>query len=318
MQSNVHCLPASCPFPFPFVSASKLPPPLFSLLHLILAQERKKLQSSHKRKQISFTSFAFDGRRGVETNKLRFAGTMTGGGSMGRLPTWKERENNKRRERRQRAIAAKIYTGLRAQGNYKLLKHCDNNEVVKALCAEVGWIVEEDGTTYQKGCKRPSASEIEGTTTNISCLLSFVSTFLCVPVMLEYKIMSFYISCLLVRQSFLHNDPKNFANVGGGVIGCRGFHSSFRTTQSGLSLSIYVSTTMIITPGPVVDFLISNQNVRDPFSLDWAKALKSSNYGSEPMLHNCEISISPNFTEVEGRVLQAPRKCWLNYQCCVL
>ena len=150
MQSNVHCLPASCPFPFPFVSASKLPPPLFSLLHLILAQERKKLQSSHKRKQISFTSFAFDGRRGVETNKLRFAETMTGGGSTGRLPTWKERENNKRRERRQRAIAAKIYTGLRAQGNYKLLKHCDNNEVVKALCAEVGWIVEEDGTTYQK------------------------------------------------------------------------------------------------------------------------------------------------------------------------
>lgn len=28
---------------------------------------------------------------------------------------------------------------------------------------------------------------------------------------------------------------------------------------------------MIITPGPVVDFLISNQNVRDPFQLDWAK-----------------------------------------------
>ncbi|XP_006583443.1 protein argonaute 4 isoform X1 [Glycine max] len=229
MQSNVHCLPASCPFPFPFVSASKLPPPLFPLLHLILAQERKKLQSSHKRKQISFTCFAFDDRRGVETNKLRFAETMTGGGSTGRLPTWKERENNKRRERRQRAIAAKIYTGLRAQGNYKLLKHCDNNEVVKALCAEVGWIVEEDGTTYRKGCKRPSASEIEGTTTNIR----------------------------------------------GGVIGCRGFHSSFRTTQSGLSLNIDVSTTMIITPGPVVDFLISNQNVRDPFSLDWAKAKRT-------------------------------------------
>ncbi|KAH8520608.1 hypothetical protein H0E87_001887, partial [Populus deltoides] len=32
-----------------------------------------------------------------------------------------------------------------------------------------------------------------------------------------------------------------------------------------------VSTTMIIQPGPVVDFLIANQNVRDPFSLDWAK-----------------------------------------------
>lgn len=75
---------------------------------------------------------------------------MTGGGSSGRLPTWKERENNKRRERRRRAIAAKIYTGLRSQGNFKLPKHCDNNEVLKALCAEAGWIVEEDGTTYRK------------------------------------------------------------------------------------------------------------------------------------------------------------------------
>ncbi|OIV94775.1 hypothetical protein TanjilG_12988 [Lupinus angustifolius] len=87
---------------------------------------------------------------------------MTGGGSSGRLPTWKERENNKRRERRRRAIAAKIYAGLRTQGNFKLPKHCDNNEVLKALCAEAGWIVEEDGTTYRKGCKR-SASEFGGT-----------------------------------------------------------------------------------------------------------------------------------------------------------
>lgn len=75
---------------------------------------------------------------------------MTGRGSSGRTPTWKERENNKRRERRRRAIAAKIYTGLRAQGNYKLPKHCDNNEVLKALCNEAGWVVEEDGTTYRK------------------------------------------------------------------------------------------------------------------------------------------------------------------------
>ncbi|KAH7566453.1 hypothetical protein JRO89_XS08G0166300 [Xanthoceras sorbifolium] len=76
---------------------------------------------------------------------------MTAGGS-GRLPTWKERENNKRRERRRRAIAAKIYSGLRAQGNYKLPKHCDNNEVLKALCTEAGWIVEDDGTTYRLVC----------------------------------------------------------------------------------------------------------------------------------------------------------------------
>lgn len=67
-----------------------------------------------------------------------------------RLPTWKERENNKRRERRRRAIAAKIFAGLRSYGNFKLPKHCDNNEVLKALCNEAGWIVEPDGTTYRK------------------------------------------------------------------------------------------------------------------------------------------------------------------------
>lgn len=66
------------------------------------------------------------------------------------MPTWRERENNRRRERRRRAIAAKIYAGLRMYGNYKLPKHCDNNEVLKALCSEAGWIVEPDGTTYRQ------------------------------------------------------------------------------------------------------------------------------------------------------------------------
>ncbi|CAM8906465.1 hypothetical protein QQ045_011358 [Rhodiola kirilowii] len=93
------------------------------------------------------------------------------GGVTGRLPTWKERENNKRRERRRRAIAAKIYAGLRAQGNFKLPKHCDNNEVLKALCAEAGWVVEEDGTTYRKGFK-PLHTDIAGTSTNISACSS--------------------------------------------------------------------------------------------------------------------------------------------------
>ncbi|XP_068654993.1 protein BZR1 homolog 1-like [Aristolochia californica] len=94
---------------------------------------------------------------------------MTSGS--GRLPTWKERENNKRRERRRRAIAAKIFSGLRALGNYKLPKHCDNNEVLKALCSEAGWVVEEDGTTYRKGCKPPPA-ETAGTSTNLSACSS--------------------------------------------------------------------------------------------------------------------------------------------------
>eukprot|EP00249_Psilotum_nudum_P034454 c53530_g1_i1 orf=376-1686(+) len=72
-----------------------------------------------------------------------------------RAPTTKERENNKKRERRRRAIAARIFSGLRQYGNYKLPKHCDNNEVLKALCKEAGWVVEEDGNTYKKGCNPP-------------------------------------------------------------------------------------------------------------------------------------------------------------------
>ncbi|XP_043688821.1 protein argonaute 16-like [Telopea speciosissima] len=80
--------------------------------------------------------------------------------------------------------------------------------------------------------------------------------------------------CLLVRQSFFHDDVRNLTSVGGGVSGCRGFHSSFRTTQSGLSLNMDVSTTMILTPGPVIDFLTANQNVRDNRQIDWAKAKK--------------------------------------------
>ncbi|OAY84380.1 protein BZR1 homolog 3-like [Ananas comosus] len=80
----------------------------------------------------------------------------------GRLPTWRERENNRRRERRRRAIAAKIYAGLRAHGNYPLPKHCDNNEVLKALCAEAGWTVHPDGTTYRNGCKPPENADIIG------------------------------------------------------------------------------------------------------------------------------------------------------------
>lgn len=36
-------------------------------------------------------------------------------------------------------------------------------------------------------------------------------------------------------------------------------------------------------------------------------ALKTSDYGSEPMLRNCGISITSGFTQVDGRVLQAPR-----------
>lgn len=80
----------------------------------------------------------------------------------GLLPTSKERKNNKRWERRRRAITTKIFAGLRLYGNYKLLKHFDNNEVLNALYVEVGWIVYQDGTTYRlstHGCTRIPESE---------------------------------------------------------------------------------------------------------------------------------------------------------------
>lgn len=110
--------------------------------------------------------------------------------------------------------------------------------------------------------------------------------------------------CLLVRQSFFHDDSNNLVDVGGGVCGLRGFHSSFRPTQAGLSLNmgttcsvfVYynisqskivlisclmallffylcadVSTTMILKPGPVIDFILANQNVREPRYVDWVK-----------------------------------------------
>jgi len=55
---------------------------------------------------------------------------------------------------------------------------------------------------------------------------------------------------------------------------------------------------MIVHPGPVVDFLIANQNVRDPFSLDWNKVTKFSEdlfvlpIVSEPfVMLNCSSTI---------------------------
>lgn len=35
--------------------------------------------------------------------------------------------------------------------------------------------------------------------------------------------------------------------------------------------------------------------------------LRVNNYNSDPMLRECGISIAPEFTQVEGRVLQAPQ-----------
>ncbi|CAO2827067.1 unnamed protein product [Amaranthus hypochondriacus] len=67
-----------------------------------------------------------------------------------RFPTERERQNNVEREKRRREISRRIYNGLRLHGNYKLPKHADNNHLLKALCLEAGWIVQEDGTIFKK------------------------------------------------------------------------------------------------------------------------------------------------------------------------
>ncbi|KAH6787036.1 hypothetical protein C2S52_006588 [Perilla frutescens var. hirtella] len=67
-----------------------------------------------------------------------------------RFPSDRERSNNKQRERRRRSIAHKIFAGLKAHGNYNLPKHADSNDLLKALCNEAGWHVEEDGTVFRK------------------------------------------------------------------------------------------------------------------------------------------------------------------------
>ncbi|THG18855.1 hypothetical protein TEA_005634 [Camellia sinensis var. sinensis] len=78
--------------------------------------------------------------------------------------------------------------------------------------------------------------------------------------------------CLLVRQSFFHDNQSNFTDLGGGVLGCRDG-----------------STTTIVQPGPVIDFLIANQGVRDPFQVDWAKAKRT--------LKNLRIKVTPSNME---------------------
>ncbi|XP_059644464.1 BES1/BZR1 homolog protein 3-like [Cornus florida] len=67
-----------------------------------------------------------------------------------RFPSDRERQNNKERERKRRAVAHKIFAGLRAHGNYQLPKHADNNDLLKAVCEEAGWHVEEDGKIHKK------------------------------------------------------------------------------------------------------------------------------------------------------------------------
>ncbi|KAG8483746.1 hypothetical protein CXB51_023504 [Gossypium anomalum] len=78
------------------------------------------------------------------------------------------------RERRRIAIVAKIYSRPRAQGNYNLPKHYNNNEVLKTLCAKAGWVVEDDCTTYRNGSS-PAISVVRSSFSSSSLVgVSFV------------------------------------------------------------------------------------------------------------------------------------------------
>ncbi|XP_009763095.1 protein argonaute 4B-like isoform X2 [Nicotiana sylvestris] len=79
-------------------------------------------------------------------------------------------------------------------------------------------------------------------------------------------------NCLLLRQSYFSNEIRNFMDLTGGILGLRGFHSSFQSVQGGLFFNLDVSTTTIIQLGPLVNFLMANQNVDNPFKIDWTKA----------------------------------------------
>ncbi|XP_057522848.1 protein argonaute 16-like isoform X2 [Amaranthus tricolor] len=77
---------------------------------------------------------------------------------------------------------------------------------------------------------------------------------------------------LLVRQSFFQDDSRNFFEVDESLLGLRGYNSNFVMTCAGLSLKLDVAMTLTLKPGPVLDFLLANQNVREPRYIDWVKA----------------------------------------------
>lgn len=43
--------------------------------------------------------------------------------------------------------------------------------------------------------------------------------------------------CLIIGQSFFLNDESNYIDLGGGILGCRGFFSSFRVLHGGLFMN---------------------------------------------------------------------------------
>ena len=107
-----------------------------------------------------------------------------------RYPSDRERQTNQQRERRRRAVARKIFEGLRKHGNYKLPKHVDSNDLLKALCEEAGWQVEEDGTI----CRKVSLFFHIYNLINLNCLGNSTGFHIFVLVMMLFVAAEFLVS----------------------------------------------------------------------------------------------------------------------------
>ncbi|KAE9585126.1 putative transcription factor BES/BZR family [Lupinus albus] len=202
-----------------------------------------------------------------------------------RQPTWKERENNKRRERRRRAIASKIFSGLRMYGNFKLPKHCDNNEVLKALCDEAGWTVEADGTTYRKGCKPVEQMDIGGSSMATPC--SSYNPSPCASYNPSPGSSSFPSPC----SSFNAANPNNPADGNSLIPWLKNLSSGSSSASSSKFSHLYIHSGSIsapVTPPP------SSPTVGTPrLKADWED---QSNSNRPPWLGQQQYSFPPSST----------------------
>ncbi|KAH8484822.1 hypothetical protein H0E87_026545 [Populus deltoides] len=118
-----------------------------------------------------------------------------------RYPSDRERQTNQQRECRRRAVAKKIFEGLRKHGNYKLPKHADSNDLLKALCEEAGWHVEEDGTICRMATKFSESYSVL-----VECIFLSMGSFCFSSLALVYLV---FICC---APQVLHK-PYHEANV---------------------------------------------------------------------------------------------------------
>ncbi|KAH9569552.1 hypothetical protein CY35_03G139300 [Sphagnum magellanicum] len=73
---------------------------------------------------------------------------------------------------------------------------------------------------------------------------------------------------LLVRDNFFHPSFGQLGNLGEGVEAWRGFHASIRATQMGLTLNLDTTTTTVIKPIMVEEFIREKRNMQSNESLD--------------------------------------------------